>query len=79
MACHAFIKKLKRSGDDVFCSFKTKGKVPFHLIATRDGIAPKQALARMRNYILRLRGESPEEIDSESAFSTSAPVDEIPI
>jgi hypothetical protein len=79
MACHSFIKKLKRSGEDLFCSFQTKGKVPYHLIATRDGIAPRQALERMRNYILVLRGERAEEIESEVAFSTSAPADEIPI
>ena len=79
MACHAFIKKLKRSGEDVFCSFDTKGKVPYHLMATRDRIAPKQALQRMRNYILVLRGERAEEIESEVAFSTSAPASEIPI
>lgn len=80
MACHAFIKKLKRSGDDVVCSFDTKGKVPYYLVAMRDGIAPKQALARMRNYILLCRGERPEEIDSEVALLISAPVDEeIPI
>jgi hypothetical protein len=79
MACHAFIKKLKRSGDDVFCSFETKGKVPYHLMAMRDRISPRQALQRMRNYILLLRGERPEEIDSEGTLSISAPADEIPI
>ena len=83
MACHAFIRKHKRSGDDVFCSFDTKGKVPYHLVAMRDNITPRRALQRMRDYILVLiRGEkkAEEEIESEGAFSISGPVDEeIPI
>jgi hypothetical protein len=79
MACHAFIKRLKRSGDDVFCSFDTKGKVPYHLMAMRDRISPRQALQKMRNYILVLRGETPEETEREGAFSISGPADGIPI
>lgn len=63
----------------MWSAHSTPKGVPYHLVAMRDGIAPKQALARMRNYILLCRGETPEEIDSEGAFSTSAPVDEIPI
>jgi hypothetical protein len=69
MACHAFIRKHKRSGEDVVCSFDTKGKVPYHLIAMRDRISARQALERMRNYILVLRGERAEENESEGAFS----------
>jgi hypothetical protein len=79
MACHAFIRKHKRSGDDVVCSFDTKRKVPYHLIATRDRVSPRQALERMRNYILVLRGDGAEEIESEVALSISGPVDEVPV
>jgi hypothetical protein len=79
MACHAFIRKHTRSGDDVVCPFDTKGKVPYHLVAMRDGILPRQALQKMRNYILVLKGEKPEEIEFESAFLISRPTDGIPI
>lgn len=70
MSCHAFRGKAKGNGEDVYCSFDTKGKVPYHLVAKRDGISPKAALTRMRDFILERRGLVVEEIEDTDGSST---------
>lgn len=38
------------------CTFSGKGKVPYHLVAIRDGISGAEAEQRMETYILGMRG-----------------------
>jgi hypothetical protein len=53
VTCHAHIKG--RKDKEVFCSFSGKGKVPYHLVAIRDGITPSEARHNMERYIMEKR------------------------